>query len=221
MGKNYDELKDLTPEQLMAQIKLCFKFMAQCHAILEGEDIKDEAAIKLVDPTGDCEDMELFYACKSAVKDGSLSDAMETIAAQDKKIAKLQKRLAKKHEAEVNREERKSAYVTFSEFLNYLSGNLRPKDSLLAEIRDYARGHQRANKPQPKYKKGDKVFFMYEDAVKSGVIAEIPVWVAQYQFFGYHVETPDGVYRMEEKYLFSDLAQLFNHLKENVNGNTD
>lgn len=236
MGKNYDELKDLTPEQLMAQIKLCFKFMAQCRAILEGEDIKDEAAIKLVDPTGDCEDMELFYACKHAANDETLTKAMRTIAAQDKKITRLQKRLAKKHDSEVSGELirklplavikfdieklKNGEFNPYKELKKFLGGDLRPSERLLDEIRKYARSQQRT-KPQPKFKKGDKVFFMYDDLVKSGIVQKEPMWVTQYEFYGYFIETPEGVYRMEEKYVFSDLAQLFHYLKCNVNGSED
>lgn len=92
------KLEDLSPEQLRAQVRLCFKFMEQCLGILNGEDVKDEAAIRLVDPIGDSSDMELFYKCKELGSAGDLADAMETIAALQKKNEKLQKRLAKKHD---------------------------------------------------------------------------------------------------------------------------
>lgn len=98
MANQTIKLNDLSPEQLRAQIKLCFKFMEQCLSMLNGEDVPDEAAIKLVDPTGDCADMELFYACKKAGGAGELSDALETISRLQKQNEKLKKRLAKKHD---------------------------------------------------------------------------------------------------------------------------
>lgn len=92
------KLEDLTPEQLRAQVKLCFKMFKQCLDLLNGEDIPDQAAIKLVDPFGDSDDMELFYTCKRIGGGGDLSDALETIDKLNKKVEKLQKRLAKKHD---------------------------------------------------------------------------------------------------------------------------
>ena len=97
MGK-YIRIEDLSPDQLRAQVRLCFKFMEQCLSILNGEDVPDNAAIRLVDPIGDSSDMELFYKCKQIGGAGDLSDAAETIATQQKQIAKLKKRLAKKHD---------------------------------------------------------------------------------------------------------------------------
>lgn len=92
------KLEDLTPEQLRAQVKLCFKMFKQCLDLLNGEDIPDQAAIKLVDPFGDSDDMELFYTCKRIGGGGDLSDALETIDKLNKRVEKLQKRLAKKHD---------------------------------------------------------------------------------------------------------------------------
>ena len=92
------KLEDLSPEQLRAQVRLCFKFMEQCLSILNGEDVKEEAAIRLVDPIGDSSDMELFYKCKQIGSAGDLADAMETIDQLNKKVEKLKKRLAKKHD---------------------------------------------------------------------------------------------------------------------------
>lgn len=92
------KLEDLSPDQLRAQVRLCFKFMEQCLCILNGEEVSDEAAIRLVDPIGQSSDMELFYKCKQIGGAGDLADAMETIDKLQKKIDKLQKRLAKKHD---------------------------------------------------------------------------------------------------------------------------
>lgn len=97
MGKII-RIEDLSPDQLRAQVRLCFKFMEQCLSILNGKDVPDNAAIRLVDPIGDSSDMELFYKCKQIGGAGDLSDAAETIATQQKQIAKLKKRLAKKHD---------------------------------------------------------------------------------------------------------------------------
>ncbi len=65
--------------------------------MLNGEDVKDEAAIRLVDPLGNSSDMELFYACKRIGEVGDLSDAIETIDDLRKKNDKLRERLKKKH----------------------------------------------------------------------------------------------------------------------------
>ena len=92
------KLEDLSPDQLRAQVRLCFKFMEQCLSILNGEDVKEEAAIRLVDPIGNSSDMELFYKCKQIGSAGDLADAMETIDLLNKKVEKLKKRLAKKHD---------------------------------------------------------------------------------------------------------------------------
>jgi len=92
------KLEDLSPDQLRAQVKLCFKFMEQCLSMLNGEDVKDEAAIRLVDPFGDCGDMELFYACKRIGGAGDLADALATIDKLNKQNQKLKQRLAKKHD---------------------------------------------------------------------------------------------------------------------------
>lgn len=97
MGKTL-KLEDLSPDQLRAQVKLCFKFMEQCLSMLNGEDVKDEAAIRLVDPFGDCGDMELFYACKRIGGAGDLADALATIDKLNKQNQKLKQRLAKKHD---------------------------------------------------------------------------------------------------------------------------
>ena len=97
MGKTL-KLEDLSPDQLRAQVKLCFKFMEQCLSMLNGEDVKDEAAIRLVDPFGDCGDMELFYACKRIGGAGDLADAIATIDKLNKQNQKLKQRLAKKHD---------------------------------------------------------------------------------------------------------------------------
>ena len=66
--------------------------------MLNGEDVKDEAAIRLVDPFGDCGDMELFYACKRIGGAGDLADALATIDKLNKQNQKLKQRLAKKHD---------------------------------------------------------------------------------------------------------------------------
>lgn len=98
MSNQVTRIEDLSPEQLRAQVRLCFKFMGQCLDLLNGEDIADEAAIHLVDPIGDSTDMELFYKCKSVGGAGDLADAFETIDRLNKKVEKLKKRLAKKHD---------------------------------------------------------------------------------------------------------------------------
>ena len=228
MEKNYDALKDLTTEQLRAQVKLCFKFMAQCKAILDGEDIDDNAAIKLVDPFGNSDDMELFYACKSAVDDPTLADALETIRIQDKKINRLQKRLAKKHDAEmmrvalrenplavlrVNLGELKPRPIPtfFEELKNF---RFRPSEKILENIRRFA--HEINEGPKPKYKNNDKVFFMAGNIVKEGRIfgsAE-----SDNKGFCYRLYSPDGRYQAREECLFPSLEDLFNDLKEKLNG---
>lgn len=107
MGKTL-KLEDLSPDQLRAQVKLCFKFMEQCLSMLNGEDVKDEAAIRLVDPFGDCGDMELFYACKRIGGAGDLADALATIDKLNKQNQKLKQRLAKKHDEQEQLRESKS-----------------------------------------------------------------------------------------------------------------
>ncbi|MBR1556507.1 MAG: hypothetical protein IJ647_01905 [Prevotella sp.] len=200
------DLRDLTKEQLIAQVKLCFKFMAQCRAILEGEDIADEAAIRLIDPTGDSNDMELFYKCKQVANDDSLSKAVKTIALQDKKISKLQKRLAKKSE-----ELRSFDSLNLSEFLEVIPLEIERIFGLIPadEVRVQ----------EPKYKKGDKVFFLLDGVVRTGTVCKGPFWLGH--CYGYYVESMDGGCKIVEDLLFANVDELLKDLKEHINGSND
>lgn len=63
MGKNV-ELKDLSKTVLIDQLKLCWKHFRVCLAALNGD--KDVKPVELLESRelGDCDDLELFYACK-------------------------------------------------------------------------------------------------------------------------------------------------------------
>lgn len=113
MSKQVTKIEDLSPDQLRAQVRLCFKFMEQCLSVLNGEDVSEEAVIRLVDPIGDSSDMELFYKCKQVGGAGDLADAMETIDQLSKKVNKLHKRLAKKHD-ELEKAKNESGCVKYT-----------------------------------------------------------------------------------------------------------
>lgn len=62
MGKNV-ELKDLSKTVLIDQLKLCWKHFRVCLSALEGNsDVKPVELLESAE-LGDCDDLELFYAC--------------------------------------------------------------------------------------------------------------------------------------------------------------
>lgn len=62
MGKTI-VLKDLSRSVLISQLKLCWEHFRRCKAALDGEgDVKPVELIGC-DELGDCDDLELFYAC--------------------------------------------------------------------------------------------------------------------------------------------------------------
>lgn len=64
MGRNVS-LKDLSKTVLIDQLRLCWKHFRVCLAALEGEKVTPVELLSS-DELGDCDDLELFYACKRA-----------------------------------------------------------------------------------------------------------------------------------------------------------
>ncbi len=232
MGKNLDKLNGLTNEQLKAQIKLCFKFMAQCKSILDGEEVRDGEAIRLVDPFGDCDDMELFWACKGVAEDPSLADALETISKQEKVIAKLRKRLAKKSAAASSdgkeRDEKKIDFDKVAEYfrqgdISALMKFLRKRSCISSgvSVTLHTAVKEPGRKSKPKYKVGDKLYFIFQNVVRSGVVKQEAA--RTYDGFSYHLDGRGNVesFQIHEECLFPSVEALFNHLKEGVNGDKD
>lgn len=67
------DLNDWPQKVLVEQLRLCWEHFRRCLKALNGENV---GPVDLIgnDALGDCDDLELFYACK---KKGGLSDEGE------------------------------------------------------------------------------------------------------------------------------------------------